>query len=305
MITTSLRLVLTAALLASAASLAACAAPDGPLATAGPPQAANGAIPVGNGQQTADLDGVPLQVFTYKPGGCAITAILLVFHGLDRNAGPYRDDAAPLGQRFCMLVVAPLFDEARFPTWRYQRGGIVHDGTVQPAASWTVNLVPRLAAWAREREGRPALPYALLGHSAGGQFLSRVAAFGEDGATQVVIANPSTWVEPSLDVAAPYGFGGVFGPAQGEAALRRYLAARITVLLGREDTGSRNLATSDEAEEQGATRLERGQAVFQEAERAARQRGWAFNWRLAVIPGVGHSARRMFTSEAAFDALRP
>jgi hypothetical protein len=87
-------------------------------------------------------------------------------------------------------------------------------------------------------------------------------------------------VQPNLDVAAPYGFGGVFGPAQGEAALRRYLAARITVLLGREDTGSRNLARSNEAEEQGATRVEWGQNVFQEAELAAQQRGWTFNWRL-------------------------
>ena len=305
MIPSSLRLVMTATILGSATSLGACAAPGGPPTTAAPQQAANDAIPVGDGQQTADLDGTPFQVFTYKPGGCAIAAILLVFHGVDRNAGPYRDDAAPLGQRFCMLVVAPLFDEARFPSWRYQRGGIVHGGAVQPAASWTLNFVPRLASWAREREGRPDLPYTLLGHSAGGQFLSRVAAFGQDRATQVVIANPSTWVEPSLEVAAPYGFGGVFGPAQGEAALRRYLATPITVLLGREDTGSRNLATSDEAEEQGATRLERGQTVFQKAEQAARQRGWPFNWRLAMVPGVGHDARRMFTSEAAFDAPRP
>ncbi len=305
MITTLLRLAWTAAFLAPVAGLAACTAQEGPQAT-GPRQgAANVAIPTGSGQQTADLDGVPLQVFTYKPSGCSVSAILLVFHGVDRNAGPYRDDAIPLGQRFCMLVAAPLFDEARFPAWRYQRSGIARGGVVQPEASWTVNLVPRLASWAREREGRPDLPYALLGHSAGAQFLSRVAAFGQDEATQTIIANPSTWVRPTLDVAAPYGFGGVFGPAQGAAALRRYLATRITVLLGREDTGSRHLATNEEAEEQGGNRFERGQNVFQEAELAARQRGWAFNWRLAVIPGVGHSARRMFTSDAAFDALRP
>jgi hypothetical protein len=153
-ITTLLRSARTAAILAPVASLAACTAPGVPQAMAGSQQAANGAIPVGDGQQTADLDGVPLQIFTYKPSGCAMSAILLVFHGLDRNAGPYRDDAVPLGQRFCMLVVAPLFDEARFSSWRYQRGGIVRDGAVQPAASWTVNLVsPRLLG---ARSGEPA-----------------------------------------------------------------------------------------------------------------------------------------------------
>jgi hypothetical protein len=62
---------------------------------------------------------------------------------------------------------------------------------------------------------------------------------------------------------------------------------------------------SGQAEAQGATRLERGQTVFREAELAARQRGWPFGWRLAVVPGVGHNAHQMFTSDAAFYALRP
>jgi len=151
--------------------------------------------------------GVSLEVFTYRPSGCAVSGALLVFHGLARNAAAYRDDAIPLGRRFCMLVVAPLFDEIRFPTWRYQHGGIVHDGAVQPADSWTVNLVPRLVSWVRRQESRADLPYTLIGHSAGAQFLSRVAAFAKDEATHTVIANPSTWVRPTLDVAAPYGFG--------------------------------------------------------------------------------------------------
>jgi hypothetical protein len=204
------------------------------------------------------------------------------------------------------VVVAPLFDKTRFPTWRYQRGGIVgDDGSVQPRESWTVNLVPRLVSWIRHKQSRADLPYSLIGHSAGAQFLSRVAAYAGGGATQTVIANPSTWVRPSLDIAPPYGFKGISDRAWGEAALRRYLAAKITVLLGQEDVGSRNLATSEEAKEQGSTRFERGQNVFQEANAAARRNGWAFNWRLAVVPGVGHNARTMFGSDQALIALRP
>jgi poly(3-hydroxybutyrate) depolymerase len=191
-------------LLVVATGMAACAAPACGQTKTTTPQVA--AIPAGNGQQTADLDGVRLQVFTYRPAGCAISSVLLVFHGLGRNAMGYRDDAIPLGQRFCMLVVAPLFDATQFPAWRYQRGGIVRDGAVQPAASWTVNLVPRIVSWVRHQESRADLPYALIGHSGGAQFLSRVVAFTGNQATQTVIANPSTWVRPSLNVAAPYGF---------------------------------------------------------------------------------------------------
>jgi hypothetical protein len=68
----------------------------------------------------------------------------------------------------------------------------------------------------------------------------------------------------------------------------------VTMLLGQQDVGSRNLATSEEAKKQGSTRFKRGQTAFREAELAARQHGWAFNWHLAVVPGVGHSADRMF-----------
>ncbi len=267
------------------------------LATQGPGLAS------GTGQQTAELAGVPLQVFTWRPDGCAISGVLLVFHGLARNAQGYRDDAIPLGRHFCLLVVAPLFDEGRFPAWRYQRGGVVHDGTVQPSDTGTVNLVPLLVAWVRQREGRPDLPYTLIGHSAGAQFLSRVAAYAPVEATHVVIANPSTWVRTRVDVAAPYGFAGFGDTAEAAAALRRYLATNITVLLGQEDVGSRDLATGREAEEQGSTRFERGENAFREAELVARQHGWTFNWHLAIVPGVGHSARSMFASDQMFAAL--
>jgi pimeloyl-ACP methyl ester carboxylesterase len=263
------------------------------------------AIPQGAGQQTATINGVPMQLFTYRPDGCAVTGMLLVFHGLGRNVAGYRDYAIPLARRLCLLAVAPLFDEARFPTWKYQRGGIVADGRLQPAQDWTVGFVPALVAWVRAQEGRPDLPYDLIGHSAGGQFLSRVAAFAPLAATRIVIANPSTWVLPSLDTPAPYGFGGVYPPAQAEDALRRYLAAPITVLLGGEDTGSKDLADGAEARAQGDTRLARGQNAFRAAQAAAQAHGWPFNWRLAMVPGIGHTARGMFASDEALEALRP
>ncbi len=266
---------------------------------------AHAAFPSGRGEMTADLSGAPIQVFTYRPDGCAITGFILVFHGLARDASRYRDHAMPVGERLCMLVVAPLFDSDRFPTWRYQRGGVVHHGSVVPVESQTVTLVPRLVAWVRAQEKQADLPYDMLGHSAGGQFLARVAAFVPNDARRVVIANPSTWVWPSLEIAAPYGFGGVYDRTAGEAALRRYLASPVTVLLGQADTGAENLVTGAAAEAQGTTRLERGQNVFRFAEATAHQHGWTFNWRLAVVPEVGHNARRMFASEQALAALRP
>ena len=283
-----------------AGCLTACASPPLP-----PAAVMDRSSQIGPGQQTADLGGTPVQVFTYRPADCTISAILLVFHGLERNAGGYRNDAIPLAQRYCMLIVAPLFDKARFPSWSYQRGGIVHHSAVEPPDAWTVRYVPRLVAWVRRQENRPDLPYVQIGHSAGAQFLSRVVAFSPDDAQRTILANPSTWVRPSLDVAAPYGFGGTQSPDGGEPALRRYLAAHVTVLLGQDDRGSKNLTTSGEAEDQGANRFTRGKTVFEEAQGTARAHGWPFNWQLAEVPGVGHNAGKMFNSAPAFAALRP
>ena len=192
-------------------------------------------IAPGNGQQTIDIAGTRMMVFTYRPPNCSDPSLLLVFHGVARNARTYRDYARPLADRNCLLLVAPLFDQRDFPGWRYQRGGIVKGGAVQPPSDWSGNLVPALAEWVRQQEGRP-LAYSLLGHSAGGQFLERLAAFVPTQARRIVVANPGSYVLPSLEVAAPYGLGKVYAGAAGEAQLRRYLELPLTIYLGDADT---------------------------------------------------------------------
>src|SRR6516165_10502906 len=186
------------------------------------------AAPITTGRQVIDINGTPMVVFTYRPAGCSDPALLLVFHGIARNARTYRDDARALADRLCLLVVAPVFDKRAFPTWRYQRGGIVKDGVVQNARDWTGTLVLDLVAWARGQEGRP-LPYSLLGHSAGGQFLDRLAAFVPTEARGIVIGNAGSYVFASLAIVAPYGLGKVYSGTEGEAALRRYLEQPLTI----------------------------------------------------------------------------
>ena len=249
------------------------------------------------------FDGTELDVLTYRPEQCTPGALLLVFHGLQRNVEGYREAARKLADRNCMIIVAPLFDKKRFPSWSYQRGGIVRDGSVRPQRSWTVNYVPDIAEWARRATGLD--DYYLIGHSAGGQFLSRVAAFAPTQAKGIVIANPSSHVMPSLDVKAPYGLGGAYPRAEATAALRRYLQQPVTILLGGEDDDedAEDLSKTKEAMQQGATRLQRGQNAFRAGQKAAAEHGWTFNWRMAEVPGVGHSARRMFSSREAEQAL--
>jgi len=258
-------------------------------------------LAAGNGEREVPLLGTTVKVFTYRPASCMPRLMLASFHGLGRDGGANRDATRPLADRFCAIVVSPEFDDVRFPSHRYQRGGVVLRGTLVPPGSRTVDMVAPLIAWARQSSGQPSLSYSMIGHSAGGQFLGRVAAYTAPDAVHIIIANPSTWVLPSVTDAAPYGFGKLPDP---EHALRAYLALPITVLLGASDTGSENLSSEPEALAQGANRLVRGRNTFALAERVARERGWVFGWRKAEVPNVGHSTTHMFGSNQAADALR-
>lgn len=267
-------------------------------------------FPAGKSGRSIDIDGETLEVHAYKPPQYAGAGVLLVLHGLGANAEGYRDYAVPLAERLGYLVIAPLFDRARFPTWRYQTGGIVRhqrvDGEfrIEPEAQWTGRLFLAIIDAVRAAEGRPGLPYALIGHSAGGQALSRFAAFVPNAATRIVIANPSTWLWPARDERFPYGFGGLPAALSSDAVLQRYLAQPVTVLLGTSDLRrDNNLNVRPPAERQGATRYERGHNAFRAAQRLAQERGWAFHWKLLEVPATGHSARRMFGSDAALAAL--
>ncbi len=261
-------------------------------------------IPEGTHQETVNLGGIALEVFTYRPKHCTPTAVLLVFHGLHRGVEDNLDDLHKISNELCLLEAVPLFDEQRFPGWRYQKGGIVYHGHVLPADQWTGNLALRVVDWVRQAENRPDLPYMLIGHSAGGQFLSRFAAYIPNHALRIVIANPSSHVWPSVDVEAPFGFKGVYSPDQAEIALRNYLAQPVTMVLGESDTGDKDRDDEPAAAAQGKNRYQRGINAFHAAQAEAERRGWRFNWQLIELPGVGHSTADVFESKQVKQVLR-
>src|SRR5579863_2764070 len=133
-------------------------------------------IPSGTGriEVAAGPEYTPIEVFTYKPVGYKDGPLIIVCHGVLRNAEEYRDDAKRLGERFGALIAAPCFDAARFPFEKYQLGGIHQTGQIVSKGWSTFDLIPAIAADLRQREHNPKLAYYLLGHSAGGQFVERL-----------------------------------------------------------------------------------------------------------------------------------
>ena len=260
-------------------------------------------IPVGDGYQVVKIKSANLEVFTYKPANYTDGPLLLVFHGVDRNADTYRDNAKTIADRFGMVVAAPLFDKSRFPSALYQRGGIANQTALLPQEKWVGTLAVGLADQLRRDEGRSDLDYYMIGHSAGGQFLARLAPFVPHAAKRIVAANPSSWVFPTMKEGFPFGLGGATASLVNDDFLKRYLAAPLTVYLGMTDTGATNRDDSEDAMEQGATRHERGLNFFRAGQALANEKGWALNWRLVEVPKVGHSSKRMFDAPQVKAAL--
>lgn len=269
--------------------------------------AAGQPLPAGPDRFVLENLGEPIEVFTHKPANYRAGPLLVVVHGSDRNAAEYRDHARPIAESLGVLVVAPLFDAARFSDERYKRGGgMTRDGRLQPREQWTFNVIERLVAEVRRREGRPDLPYYVIGHSGGAQFTARLAMYLPGGAKGFVAANAGSYTFPDPDVKFPYGLRGLPPELADEAIIRRYLATPLTLYLGTGDVlqlESDGFDFSPEAMHQGPNRLARGHNFFATMKALAAQRGWAFNWRLVETPGIAHSGSRMFAAKEVGDAL--
>jgi len=262
-------------------------------------------LPIGPAKMECPNGAEPIALFTYKPPTYKDGPLLVVCHGVGRNAEDYRNYAITLAERYGVIVVAPLFDTARFPSLRYQRGGLLDKaGKVQPSDAWTYAVIPKIVGYVRGLEKTPKLPYYLIGHSAGGQFLVRLAAFMPGEAVRIIAANPGSHLFPDREQKFGYGFGGLPDELSNDEVMRRYLAAPLTIYLGTGDiTPEHSFDASAEGMNQGPNRLARGRACFAAAQKLAKERGWAFNWRKVETPGIAHEAAFMFAAKEAGDAL--
>lgn len=251
------------------------------------------------------LDGMSIDVYIYQPSHCKTYNKLFIFHGQKRNAAEYINHAKSFANTYCLKLLAPEFRHNEFKNWQYQRGGIKKNSIMIPEQLWTVKLVQKLVDWSRKKDNNFHKDYYLFGHSAGAQFLSRVAALTPpSNIRRFIIANPSSYMMASLAEKAPYGLGGIYSSdKEAKLQLQQYLSLPLTIYLGGQDTGNKSLHNHQAAKLQGSNRLERGMNVFKKAEEIAKKNNWIFNWSLVIAPDIGHSANGMLNSEKVLQAF--
>ncbi|OAJ68970.1 hypothetical protein [Gluconobacter cerinus] len=256
-------------------------------------------LPVGPSSQKAILYGRSLDIDAFRPSGCRLRAILFVLAAKDRDNEAYRDQSIPLARAVCGVIFSPSFPLKQFPTWQYQRGGFPVRQNEIPAAT----LIKPMEQWAWEETQQPDLPIILIGHSAGAQFLDRVAAYAPANEVEIILMNPATYVEPETDSPVPYGFNGWPENTQ-QQSIKHYLAEHLTILLGSDDVETTlEAGRIAQAMGQGRNRLERGQWAYAQAREEAYRLDVPFNWDIDIVPNTGHDGPKMLASPELREAV--
>lgn len=273
-------------------------------------------------------------------GDARVNRALIVVHGIDRNADDYflTGNAAAQAARAqeVTVVVAPRFqtaddgpegDEPFWSTAGWRKGHLSRPEGPTPRVS-SYLAVDRLFETLADRALFPQVAEIVLaGHSAGGQLVHRFAATSpaEDASVpaariRYVVANPSTYLYvrperwqgqvfqvPDKTLCSEYDewhYGLEDRPNRTEGLAIDTVQARMSrrdvrILIGSADSTSANLDVSCGANLQGPYRFERGRILVRFMDRFFD----GHRHRELIVPDVGHSSRRMWTSQVGLGAL--
>lgn len=287
-----------------------CAAALQTLAAAG----AQAGLAAGPGTYAFDnpATGRPVQVAYFKPENFnADTPVLLVLHGIKRNAEEYRDGWIEQARTHGLMVLVPHFDRETYRGANgYNLGNVFHAETheeaigralprqANPPGKWSFALPDAVFADFARREKTGQAGYTLYGHGAGAQFAQRFTLFmAHSKACRVMAANPGWYTYPDRDVQWPYGLGAV--PGYTDAQLDAFLRAPFVLMLGEDDVKTGGvMRKSDGAEAQGPDRRTRGERFYAHAKQLADTRSQKLGWRLQHVADAGHRNTDMAAAAA-------
>lgn len=243
----------------------------------------------------------PMRVYTYRPAKCDAKCLMVFsIHGVSRTASNYRDYWELDADRYKLVIVAPEFSRQHWPG--YSEFDVRSEANRE---KWAFSVIEHLF----DELGEGRTQYAIFGHSAGGQFVHRMAFYLPDNRASVMAAANAGWYampEWRKDkVADPFPYS-LVDSGIGEREVRQALRRRFYLLLGEKDidTEHQDLRRSKEAMKQGATRLERGENYFKAVTAAAGELGEKLAWELREVPNVAHQAGPMsrYAADAIFGA---
>jgi len=243
---------------------------------------------------------IPVHYFV-PAGGPKGKEIQLVLHGADRNATDYLAGWAQKARIYDVIVLAPEFSSTDFNTTQYNEGNFIVSGQLNLPEKTTFSLMDRIFNQAVDELEAEATKYNIYGHSAGAQFVHRYLQFYNSSlVNKAVAANAGWYTFPDVSVSYPYGIRDLYEDPSHHFV--NYHSKNLIVLLGTADTNRDNsLRVTQQADNQGRHRFERGQKFFEFNQNLSLEHDQPFNWSMKFVEDVGHQHREM--SAAAADAI--
>ncbi|BBB27603.1 alpha/beta hydrolase [Amphritea japonica] len=206
--------------------------------------------------------------------------ILVVVHGISRDAKEQLDCYRVLADELGCWLVAPQFKSQNYP--RYQQ---LCAGSGQPRADVALNSF--LALW-RGMHGQPYLKIWLAGYSGGAQFAHRYALHHPQQIAAMVLGSAGWYSFPDQNIKYPRGITRT--QALGPVRLDEMLSIPMLVTVGDEDNlRDSSLRTSKSLDQQqGRNRLERALSWCGSI-RQLQQEKTENPVQLEVLSGQGHN----------------
>ena len=239
--------------------------------------------------------------------------VIYVLPGAGRNGDDYRNAWIEKAEEYNLLVLSPEYSEKHYPEfWNYNLAGMVRDVKLNEERTkaigfkiseepneWLYNDFDRIFDMVKKALHLKTDTYDMFGHSAGGQLLHRLALFKPNSKAHRILASNSGWYTVPVDTRKfPYGLKGC-----SKSQVNIDFSSDLIIFLGEKDDGNEtrgDLRRSPKVDEQGLHRLERGTYFFNEAKKRAIELKSDFNWKLRIVPDVGHDYRAMSTAAADY-----
>lgn len=238
-----------------------------------------------------------LRVFYHIPNNAvASTPILMVFHGVSRNAKDYRNAFVNASNAKNFIVIAPEFSDENFPqSDQYNLGNVYVDGdnptsnSLNPESQWSFSIVEKLFDFIKSQLKNTSSSYKIFGHSAGAQFAHRFLMFKPNNrANQTVISAAGWYTLPDATVPFPYGLkNSILESSTSDI----FFAKNIFVQVGEFDNNPNdaNLRHNFYADAQGLQRLERATNYVDFCKQQAKNSTFDFNWTLYIHKNADHN----------------
>ncbi len=248
-----------------------------------------------------------IPVWVVLPTGySASSKFIMTMCGINRDASGIASYWVSFANTNNYVIAAPEFNSTNWSSDAYILGnmftGSDGSGTLNPKARWSFNIVEQMHKELYVNCSLSDSTYELWGHSAGAQFVHRLAFFLPDNLITRYIAGNAGWYTcPDLTVAFPWGASNTqLNLAQ--ADLVAYTNRKLVIMRGTADTvRDAALNVDPRSDAQGLNRYTRAGYFYNNGKTV----NASLAWKMVDVVGVGHDDQKMAVAGGKYILSNP